>query len=292
MAIRSMTGFGRYVVTREGVTVTVEMKSVNHRFGESHIRVPRECSMFEEDVRRLIAEDIKRGRTDVFVTCEFARDAANASVDVDWTLLDELVTAQKRVMEMYAAHAEMDVTRWLTFPDVIRVKAPTMDEDVVQRTLLEAVQGALHHLVAMRLEEGERLASDFYGKLSQLSVIVDEVKVRGPLALEERRAAMLRRVAGIGLSVDEARIEQEIVLLAERSAIDEEVVRLSSHVQAFRDALSSEVPIGRRLDFIVQEMHREVNTIGSKSTDEFTSRSVVDMKVIVEQLREQVQNIE
>lgn len=292
MAIASMTGFGRSSGTVGAFTVTVEMKSVNHRFAEYAIRTPREWSFLEEDIRRRLGASISRGRVDVFVNVQRAEQAAR-SVEVNWPLLDSLVEAERRAMSRYQAQFEnSNVRNWLMYPEVLSATENLVDEDMLRRGIGELVEQAIDQLASMRTNEGQRLADNCADKIRALTQWSGVVRNLDVSALHVKRETLERRIRDLGIALDEQRLAQEIVLLVDRSAVDEEVVRLGSHIESFQTALRGSGPIGRRLDFIVQEMHREVNTIGSKTTDSEMSRAVVDMKVLVEQLREQVQNIE
>ncbi len=292
MPIASMTGFGRSAGIVESYAVTVEMKSVNHRFAEYSVRTPREWSFLEEDIRRRLTSAIARGRVDVFLNVERTEHAVQG-VNVNWQLLDALVAAEAQMSERYGVTFEPSQSRtWLMYPDVLIPMQETLDEHAIQLGVGRLVDEAIGTLVEMRRTEGARLAANCLEKIGELAEYVARLREREKLVVESKRDRLEKRLRELGVSFDDQRLEQEIVLLVDKSAIDEEVVRLQSHLESFREALEGSGSIGRRLDFIVQEMHREVNTIGSKSSDAEVSRSVVDMKVLVEQLREQVQNIE
>ncbi|EJY55833.1 hypothetical protein URH17368_1552 [Alicyclobacillus hesperidum URH17-3-68] len=292
MAFRSMTGFGRSQGKVGPYDVTLEVKSVNHRFSEFTIRLPREWAMFEDNLRSRLQTAVSRGRVDLFVNvADFAVTAVD--IDVNWPLLDALLKAEQGLVARLCAPAERQTAReWLMYPGVLIQRKAELDEGQIAEALCSLLDTALAQLVKVRCDEGARLAENCQGKLAMLETHLAAVQARGPLAVEEKRQTLARRIAELGIEMDPARMLQEVLLFAERSAIDEELVRLQSHIVAFREAMANQEPVGRRLDFLVQEMHRETNTIGAKSADPEIAQRVVEMKVIVEQLREQVQNIE
>lgn len=287
-----MTGFGRSQGKVGPYDVALEVKSVNHRFSEFTVRLPREWAAFEEGLRSRLQSAVSRGRVDVFVNvADFA--VTDAHIDVNWPLLDALLAVEQGLAARLGGRVEPQTARdWLMYPGVLIQRKAALDETEMAARLGSLLDAALAQLVKARRDEGARLAENCEGKLAMLEEHLSIVQARGPVAIEEKRQALARRVAELGIEIDQTRMAQEVVLFAERSAIDEELVRLQSHVAAFREAMTKDEPVGRRLDFLVQEMHREINTIGSKSTDPDISQRVVEMKVIVEQLREQVQNVE
>lgn len=291
MPCKSMTGFGQSAIASERLDVKVEIRTVNHRFAEFNIRVPREFAQLEDQVRARLASRISRGRTDVFITIE---SHGEPHVEVAWPLLDALLRVEREAMARYRQVTEAGgVERWLNHPDVLSVQADVLVADDVAPHLLAAVDAALDHLTQMRSREGERLAKDMAEKLQRLRDLVSRMSARAAVLPDLYRERLSRRIEEtVAGRIDETRIAAEIVLFADRAAIDEELVRLRSHIEEFVAALEQDGPVGRRLDFIVQELHREVNTIGSKSVDLDISKAVVDAKVIIEQLREQAQNVE
>ncbi|MBX5435919.1 MAG: YicC family protein [Alicyclobacillaceae bacterium] len=292
MPCHSMTGFGQALCVGQRMRVKVEIRTVNHRFLEFSVRLPRELLALEDDVRSLVASRVARGRTDVFVAAEPVQPSPKR-LSVDWSLFEALVEAER------AANARCGLTQqpvsvvsWLLFPDVVTVEAAELAIDEVRADVLRAVEEASSQLAAMRAREGARLAADMAAKLADLRRIVAEMERVAPDVEKLHRDRLERRMAEWAGVVDEQRLLNEIAVLMDRTAIDEELVRLASHLSEMELALAGGSPVGRRLDFIVQEMHREVNTIGSKAGDLRVARLVVDARVIVEQLREQAQNIE
>jgi uncharacterized protein (TIGR00255 family) len=291
MAIRSMTGYGQSSRRQGEFTFSVEVRTVNHRFAEFQIRMPSEWLSQEDEIRRTLMASVKRGRADVFIHVEGA--PLKPSVSVNWPLVDALVEAEKTFATRFGLSFEAHTVRdWLKYPDVIRVDTQGFDVLPYVPALLETVKEAAEQLLNMRDGEGARLVHHFRERLCLLRQQLELVRAQDKVSVQLRREQLERRLNGLAMEVAPDRLAQEVVLLVDRSAVDEEIVRLASHIDSFAGALKGSGPVGRRLDFIVQEMHREVNTIGSKSVDSSISSAVVEMKVLVEQLREQVQNVE
>ncbi len=290
----SMTGYGRAFVEIEGRQMTVEVKSVNHRFLDIAFRMPRNLMFLEDAARKAIGARLARGHVDVFVTYRNLRTDAR-TVQVDEALFSAYVAALGRLRN--AAGPELRDDRTLMgiahMPDVMTVTEAEEDQDAV-RALLEAALGqALEALCAMRAREGEAIKADLKSRVDAIERMTAAVEARYPQTVEaytQRLRAAMEELAGSGL--DETRLMMEVAVMADRSAIAEETVRLHSHIQQLRNVFESPEPIGRRVDFIVQELNREVNTISSKSQDIPITQLTVDMKAEIEKLREQVQNIE
>lgn len=288
MPIRSMTGYGQAVCEHEGLRVRVEIRSVNHRFAEFQIRLPKEYLALDDAVRTVLTEYVHRGRCDVYVLVDEIR-TPKKSVVVDWDLFAQLVE-----MESQARLRGLPVvgTNWLERDGVMRVESTQVDMKSLTEPVAVAVKEACVNLIAMRRREGQRLVADLTAKLQQLDHVVQQLNQDAPSAQQKAEGKLQERLAGLHVTLPEERLIAEVALLVERVAVDEELVRLASHLAEFTASLAEGSPVGRRLDFIVQELHREVNTVGSKSSDLLLARSVLDAKTIVEQLREQVQNIE
>ena len=290
----SMTGYGRAFVEIEGRQMTVEVKSVNHRFLDIAFRMPRNLMFLEDAARKAIGARLARGHVDVFVTYRNLRTDAR-TVQVDEALFSAYVEALRRLRD--AAGPELRDDRTLMgiahMPDVMTVTEAEEDQDAV-RALLEAALGqALDALCAMRAREGEAIRDDLKSRVDAIERMTEAVEARYPetvAAYTQRLRAAMEELAGSG--VDETRLMMEVAVMADRSAIAEETVRLHSHILQLRNVFESPEPIGRRVDFIVQELNREVNTISSKSQDIPITQLTVDMKAEIEKLREQVQNIE
>jgi uncharacterized protein (TIGR00255 family) len=288
-----MTGFGQASIRSEALLVKVEIRTVNHRFAEFSIRMPRELMSLEDSVRKCLSASIARGRADVYIAAE-TLSAEQGLVSADWALFEGLLQVEREALRRVRAPetAAERPAAWLMFPDVLRVERAPLDAGRVAPVLMEAVEGACAALVEMRAREGARLGADLRAKAAELSRIVEEMQARAPEIVTAYRDRLRKRIADFGVVVDDARLSAEVALFADRAAIDEELVRLYSHVEEFGRSLETGSPVGRRLDFIVQEMQRELNTIASKAQDLVVTKAVVDAKALVEQLREQVQNIE
>lgn len=271
--------------------ISVEIRTVNHRFAEYSIRIPREWLMLEDEVRQLLNRQVRRGKADVFVAIQRAKSSDD--VQVDWNLLGAAMEAERALCERLGEPFPVSQVRdWLKYPNVLRVD-PRSDVTEAEKSLLKnTVEGALEALVAMRQREGKRMEGNLLEKLDRLRQYALEVRDVDSEMVETRSVRLKERALQLQVEVDPDRLAQEVVFLVDRSAIDEEIVRFLIHIEAFGEALTTPGVIGRRLDFVVQEMHREVNTIGSKAVDPRITRAVVEMKVLVEQLREQVQNVE
>ena len=289
--MHSMTGYGRAFREIDGRQLTVELKSVNHRFLDVSVRLPRSLLFLEDPARRQIAARLNRGHVDVFLTYRNLRTDARQVV-VDRALFEAYAAALDSVSDLGLRDDRtlMGVAR---MPDVMTVTEADEDQEAVLALLGETLSAALDELVAMRAREGESICRDLMGRVDAIERMTGEVEARYPetvAAYKARLRAAMEELVGSG--ADETRLMMEVAVMADRSAIAEETVRLHSHVKQLRSLFEVPEPIGRRVDFIVQELNREVNTITSKSQDIPITRLTVDMKAEIEKLREQVQNIE
>ncbi|WDL97420.1 YicC/YloC family endoribonuclease [Alicyclobacillus sp. ALC3] len=294
MPVRSMTGFGRSTVAFDEGTVTVELRAVNHRFAEFSVRMPRDLLRLEESVRQELSTHVARGRLDVYVSVD-ATGAERKRVAADWGLVEALMSIEAEAKSRYPGLRDtvpVPLSVWLQQPEVLRVESGVIDPKQVESALGEAVRVAVADLIAMRTREGTRLTRDLAARVELLEGVVATIETRAPHVVSTFRDRLQKRLAEAQTSVDDSRLAAEVALMADKAAIDEELTRLTAHLQAFSEALATDSPIGRRLDFIVQELQRELNTIAAKSSDLAISQGVVEGKTIVEQLREQVQNIE
>ncbi len=290
----SMTGYGRAFVEKDGRQMTVEVKSVNHRFLDISFRMPRNLMFLEDAARKAVGEKLSRGHVDVFVTYKNLRtDARRVTADVALfnayaDALQELSTASGGGMR--DDRTLMTIAR---MPDVLMVCEAEEDQEAVLSLMREALDGALDELIAMRRREGEAMKADLSGRVEAIQKMTDAVEARYPETVEAYKQRLKSAVQELmGGEADETRLMMEVALMADRSAIAEETVRLNSHLRQLRALFDSDEPIGRRIDFIVQELNREVNTISSKSQDIPITRLTVDLKAEIEKLREQLQNIE
>ncbi|MGI6357588.1 MAG: YicC/YloC family endoribonuclease [Bacillota bacterium] len=291
--ILSMTGFGRGEASGEHLTITVETKSVNHRYLDFAIRMPRELSSLEEQVRAAFRKQITRGRVDVFIKF-VQKESAGQTVAINEALATAYIEQSRRLSAAAGLIWDLTATKLLCLPEVVQVEDAEIDVDEATALLSEAVQQAVAGLVQMRTAEGARLAEDVRSYLDQISASLTLVEERSPSVVEEYREKLNSRLQELlpeGV-LDEARLAQEVAILADRACIAEETVRLRSHLQQARELLAEKTAVGRKLDFLVQEMNREINTIGSKANDLQIVNLVVEMKSDLEKIREQVQNIE
>ncbi len=287
----SMTGYGRATCETDGRQLTIELKSVNHRFLDLSFRMPRNLMFLEDDARKAIAEKLARGHVDVFMTYRNLRSDAR-TVQVDRALFNAYAQALDTLANggLRDDRSLMSVAR---MPDVMIVTEAEEDQDAVRALMLETMAQALEQLLAMRRREGASMAEDLGRKVDAIEEMTRKIEARYPETVEEytrRLRASIEEL--IGQNVDETRLLTEVAVMADRSAIAEETVRLHSHIQQLRETFQREEPIGRRLDFLVQELNREVNTISSKSQDVPITRLAVECKAEIEKLREQLQNVE
>lgn len=287
----SMTGYGRATCETDGRQLTIELKSVNHRFLDLSFRMPRNLMFLEDDARKAIAEKLARGHVDVFMTYRNLRSDAR-TVQVDRALFDAYAQALDALANggLRDDRSLMSVAR---MPDVMIVTEAEEDQGAVRALMLETMAQALEQLLAMRRREGASMAEDLGRRVDAIEEMTRKIEARYPETVEEytrRLRASIEEL--IGQNVDETRLLTEVAVMADRSAIAEETVRLHSHIQQLRETFQREEPIGRRLDFLVQELNREVNTISSKSQDVPITRLAVECKAEIEKLREQLQNVE
>ncbi len=287
----SMTGYGRAFREIDGRQLTIELKSVNHRFLDLAFRMPRNLMFAEEAARKAIGARLSRGHVDVFATYKNLRSDAR-TVNVDRALYDAYARALGTVSEA-GLKDDRSLMAIAKLPDVLTVTEAEEDQEAVTALMVETLNAALDQLVDMRRREGEAMKRDLSAHVDEIERMTGEIKARYPQTVEEYRNRLKAAVDElIGQQMDETRLLTEVAVMADRSAIDEEIVRLGSHVEALRKLFEDEKPIGRRLDFLVQELNRETNTISSKSQDIPITRLTVDMKAEIEKLREQLQNVE
>ena len=287
----SMTGYGRAMRDVDGRQLTIELKSVNHRFLDLSFRMPRNLMFLEDDARKLIGARLARGHVDVFMTYRNTRSDAR-SVQVDRALFDAYASALSGLTDsgVQDDRSLMSIAR---LPDVLVVTEAEEDQDALRALLKETLDAALSQLMEMRRREGAEMKKDLAFRTDRIEEMTNAVEARYPDTVEEytrRLRASIEEL--IGRNVDETRLLTEVAVMADRSAIAEETVRLHAHIAQLRECLEKAEPVGRRIDFLVQELNREVNTISSKSQDVPITQLVVGMKAEIEKLREQLQNIE
>lgn len=292
--IRSMTGYGRSEITRGSLRLTVEMRAVNHRYCEIIARLPKAWGMLEDRIKKLVAVHVRRGRVEVLVAIERSDDE-QSGIQLDWALADQYMQVIGQIQSRYSLPDAFTAKDLLTLPGILqsveRLVTTTQD---VEEWVVSAVRSAAEDLLSMKMREGEKLSHDLAERLEMVTHWTNQIRDLMPEAVQEYRQRLQQRVAQLmgAFELDEQRLAQEIVLFAERSDITEETTRLISHCTQFSEQLSSQEAVGRKLDFLLQEMNREANTIASKANYLPIQRLAVEMKTELEKMREQVQNIE
>ncbi len=291
--IKSMTGFGRGEYSGETLKFTVEIKSVNHRYLDSNVRIPKEYAFLDTSIRSELKKYLGRGKVDVFVTYEIIGEA-NYDLQYNEHLAQEYVDAYARMAERFHLTNDLTASRLGALPEIFKLKEDSMDENEVWEVLKNALDQALEMLVEARKTEGENLKKDLLLKLDHMQELVNSVNARYPEIISAYEERLKEKIAVIlqDTQLEESRVAAEVVLFADKLATDEETVRLTSHIDTMRKELDGGADIGRKLDFLAQEMNREANTILSKANDLETSNIGIDLKTVIEKIREQVQNIE
>ena len=293
--LNSMTGFGRSEVTENNRKFTVEMKAVNHRYLEVSVKLPKKLTAFEANIRNVMKEYMERGKVDVYVLYEDYNDAAE-TVRYNPALAREYLRYLTEMSEEFGMPNDVRISTLAKFPDVFTMEETGNDEEEIWETLEKAVRDACVNFVKARSAEGENLKTDILSKLDEMKGYVDMIESRSPQIIEEYRNKLEEKLRdmlkGLDIKADEGRIVTEVTLYADKICVDEEIVRLKSHIDAMRDVLIKGGACGRKLDFIAQEMNREANTTLSKSGDIALSDNAIELKALIEKIREQVQNIE
>lgn len=289
----SMTGYGSAKGSVEGQEITVELKSVNNRYLDCSVRLPRNFLFAEDTVKQAVSAGVSRGKVDVFVSAQASQNSGTV-VSVNEELARGYRDAVARIAETLGLESGLNAFSLARFPDVLTVERRDLDKDKAAAALSEITAKAVEEFNAMREREGERLRRDMLGKLETIEGLVSVVEERSPQTVKEYRERLEARLRDIlaDRSLDEQRVITEAAIFADRTAVDEETVRLRSHIAQFRTMLEEGSPIGRKMDFLVQEFNRESNTIGSKCSDASLAKVVVDLKSEIEKIREQLQNVE
>lgn len=289
--MNSMTGYGKGVAESAGRKVGVEIKSVNHRFLDMNIKLPRTLGFAEDIIRSEVKGAITRGHLDIYVNYE---RESGGKISMDEQLARDYCTMAAKAAMKFSITNDLSVSALFRMPEVVVVKEEDDDEEAVGKLVEQAVREALNGLSVMRAKEGEMLMRDFSEKLANISAFVDEVEKLAPVTVEEHKNRMRERITEMlgDVAFDEARLMNEAAFFADKVAVDEEIARLRSHIAHFSDICRAEGALGKKLDFIVQEMNRETNTIGSKCSDSKIAQCVISAKCEIEKVREQVQNVE
>ncbi len=291
--IKSMTGFGRGESCLEMRKFTVEMKSVNHRYLDLNIKMPRQLGFLENRIRGLLKEDIQRGKVDLFITCEDLGEGS-AGIRYNRNVAAKYLEYLRQMAEDFGLENDVRVSTLSKYPEVFSVQEEEEDEEEIWNMLREAVMQAAEMFVDARVREGEHLQADLLGKLDEMAAHVSFVEERSPQIIAEYRRKLSERVQELleDVKADENRLLTEVTVFADKVCVDEELVRLKSHIAAMKQELLRGGSIGRKLDFLAQEMNREANTILSKSSDLEISDRGIELKTLIEKIREQIQNIE
>lgn len=290
----SMTGYGRSVISVEDTRITVEVKTVNHRFLDLSVKMPRSLLFLEDKMKKQAQEKFKRGRVDIFVTIE-GEGLGDRKLQVDWDLMDQFVQSLKQAKDRFELKGDITIDMVTQLNDLFTVQEQEGEQDKIQKAILSAQTDALDRVGTMRLEEGTALKKDLVMRTETIRQTLVELESRREIVIEQYRDRIKQRIeeyVNDEFKNEDSRILQEVALLAEKGDISEELTRLSSHIEQLLNTLVRQDSIGRKLDFIVQEMHRETNTIGSKSNDVKISEWVVHLKSEIEKIKEQVQNVE
>jgi len=291
--LKSMTGYGRKEEIADGKKILCEIKSVNHRYADYNIKVPRHYGFLEERIRNLVSEYIKRGKVDIYVSIENFEDA-DKEITVNLELAKGYYNALKELSKSLELKDDITALGLSKYPDIFVAKQKEESEDSVFETVKKVLLPTLLSFVAMREREGERIEKDLVARVMYMKTLAEKIEKRSPETVKNYEAKLYEKIKEVldGREVDEARILTEVAIFADKVAVNEEIVRLNSHFEEFFKIIGSPEPAGRKLDFLIQEINREINTTGSKATDIEIAKTVVELKAETEKLREQIQNIE
>lgn len=292
--IKSMTGYGRGEFANDQYKFKVELKAVNHRYNDILVKMPRHIGYLEESIKKMIKEKISRGKVDVYINLEYINESA-IDVKVDIPLAKSYKLALEKLISELSLEDNVRLNNILSISEVVKTERKELDEDLIWNILKEAVTIALENITSMRVTEGMELKHDILGKLVNIETSVKAIIERSPNIVIEYKEKLRERINNLlddNITLDEERLSNEIVFFADKSSIDEELVRLNSHIKQFRSILDEDESVGRKLDFLIQELNREINTIGSKANDIVITKYVVELKAELEKIREQIQNIE
>ena len=291
--IKSMTGFGRCEVSDADRRFTVEMKSVNHRYLDVNLKMPKRLNFFEASIRSVLKDYIQRGKVDLFITCEEVAQE-NVSIRYNRDVAGKYLEYLRQMAKEFGLEEDIRVSVLSRFPEVFSMEEAQIDEKGIWKTLEQALRGAAEGFVESRVREGAQLQEDLLAKLGEMREHVDFIEARSPQIIAEYRQRLTERVKELlgDAKTDEGRLLTEVTIYADKVCVDEEIVRLKSDISAMEQALTAGGGIGRKLDFVAQEMNREANTILSKTTDLVISDRGIELKTLIEKVREQIQNIE
>lgn len=291
--VRSMTGFGRGEATVDGRDIVVEIKSVNHRYFEFNCRTTRGYSFLEEKLKSYIKDSVKRGKIDVYVSLTQKEDTESV-VKINESLAQGYINALKKLSQEYGIKDDISVSTVSAYSDIFQVRKTPEDEEEVWNAVKPVLDSALKNFISMRETEGEKMKADVMDRAERILSIVSEIELRSPERVKEYEARLKEKIQELlgSAEYDEQRIITEVAIFGDKVAVDEETVRLRSHFDQLKVLMNGDGEVGRKLDFIIQEMNREANTIGSKANDSDLAHKVVDIKAEIEKIREQIQNLE
>lgn len=290
---RSMTGFGRGTKEIEGKSFVIEIKSVNHRYLDINIKLPRNLMSLEDRIRKTVSEKLSRGKVDIFITQNIF-STNDVIANFNQSLADSYVKCLQEIKERYTIRDDISVSLISRFPDIITLNQKEEDLETIWGALSTALTDSINMLISMREKEGTKLKSDLEARCMYIKELLGEISKRAPLIVASYKEKLEKRLSDLlnDVKLDESRVAMEVAIFSDKSNIDEEIVRLHSHINQMMETFTLKEPIGRKLDFIVQEMNRETNTIGSKANDLELVNVMLNMKNEIEKIREQVQNIE
>lgn len=290
--IKSMTGYGKANSERLERTYQIEIKSVNHRYLDISIKMPKVISYLEEDIKKCISKKIQRGKVDVFVTFE-NNSVEGKNIKINTEIAKMYIGQLKKLAESENILSNIEVTEISKYPDVLTIQN-NQDDETIKNELIEVTENAVNQIIEMKEKEGEKIAEDLTRRLEEIQKKILEISTLSTGLIKEYVVKLKARVQELlqNQEIDEARLTQEVVIYADKCSVEEEITRLNSHISQFKELLNSNSQIGKKLDFIIQEMNRETNTIGSKANNLEITNDVIDIKTEIENIREQVQNIE
>lgn len=291
--MNSMTGFGKAISEADGRKVTIELKAVNHRYLDLSIKLPKLLNYCEDIIRKCLQERFSRGHIDVYVNYENKR-TDSIKLTINEGLAGEYIAVKNEIAEKYGIIDDFTVSALIKSPDVISEVEEDEDEAVILQLVKSAIENAADNLNNMRAFEGEKIKNDILIKIGNIEKIVKNIKQRSPVIVQNYRIKLTEKITEAlnGVQIDEARLLNEVAFFCDKASIDEEITRLDSHCQHAREYLSLNEPVGRNLDFLIQEFNREANTIGSKSNDIVITNYALELKSEIEKVREQIQNVE
>lgn len=291
--LKSMTGYGRQETVVDGRKILVEIKSVNHRFADYNIKVPRHFGFLEDKVKKLASQNITRGKIDIYVAVESGEES-DTDIVLNADLAKSYIAALHELRDKFGLKDDISVSSVARYNDIFKSERREEDEEALWQAVSTVMKDAIEAFVAMRVREGERIEADLVARINYMKELAQKVDERSPETVKEYSDRLYARIRDVleDRTIDESRILTEVAIFADKVAVNEETVRLASHFEEFNEIITAGEPAGRRLDFLIQEINREINTIGSKAQDIEIAKIVVTLKGEVEKLREQIQNIE